>query len=114
MEKQVFELNVPQTNPMFEMIGYTPRTTFWSDFSIADWFGAEAIKETYERVFSEWSGYVIYMTELVMVLNHKIWEHHEKNGALAGVYNDLWERADSYCMYHFRGDDLRYYLSTTD
>lgn len=29
-------------------------TTFWSDFSIADAFGVNAVKDTYKRAFKEW------------------------------------------------------------
>ena len=32
-----------------EMTGYTPKTTFYEDFSIADAFGISAIKDTYRR-----------------------------------------------------------------
>lgn len=42
-------LTTEYTNPIFEMIGYEPKTTFWSDFSIADMFGADGVKDTYNR-----------------------------------------------------------------
>ena len=35
-------------------IGYTPITTFWDDFSIAEKFGEQAIRDTAERAFEEW------------------------------------------------------------
>ena len=35
-------------------IGYRPFTTFFEDFSIADNFGVDAIKDTYNRAFNEW------------------------------------------------------------
>lgn len=54
--------------------GYQPKTTFWMDFSIADKFGIAAIKDTYDRAFKEWKTNHVYLTELVMVLNHKIWQ----------------------------------------
>ena len=54
--------------------GYQPKTTFWMDFSIADKFGIAAIKDTYNRAFKEWKNNHVYLTELVMVLNHKIWQ----------------------------------------
>ena len=57
------------------MNDYQMMTTFWSDFSIADRFGARAIKDTYERAFNEWKDNYQYLTELVMVLNWKIWQH---------------------------------------
>ena len=34
--------------------GYETITSFWSDFTIADRFGVNAIKDTYKRAFNEW------------------------------------------------------------
>lgn len=90
------------------------KTTFWMDFSIADRFGISAVKDTFNRAFKEWKGNYIYLTELVMVLNHKIWEHYEHNEPLARVYNDLWEKADNYACEHLKGEELSYFYRTTD
>lgn len=54
--------------------GYKFKTTFWSDFSIADRFGVRAVQDTFNRAFSEWKSNVIYLTELVLVLNWKIYQ----------------------------------------
>lgn len=94
--------------------GYVPKTTFYTDFSIAEPFGINAIVDTYERAFKEWKSDVEYLTELVMVLNWKIWEHYERNEPLAKLYNDLWTRTDEYCMENLKGDELSYFLDTTD
>ena len=34
--------------------GYELTTTFWQDFSIADCFGVQAIRDTFNRAFEEW------------------------------------------------------------
>ena len=68
-------LTTAYTNPVFEMNGYEPKTTFWSDFSIADMFGTEGVKDTYNRAKEDWQDSIEYMTELAMVLNHKSWQH---------------------------------------
>ncbi len=95
--------------------GYTPMTTFWDDFSIADRFGEKAIVDTYKRAFEEWKSDVKYLTELVIVLNIKIWYWHDQgNDELGRCYNDLWIKADSWCGEHLKGDDARYYFQTTD
>lgn len=96
------------------MIGYEPKTTFWMDFSIADKFGIAAIKDTYNRAFKEWKTNHVYLTELVMVLNHKIWQWYEKNEAVARVYNDLWEEADLYAQENLHGEELEYFYDITD
>ena len=97
-----------------DMTGYQPKTTFWMDFSIADKFGIDAVKDTYKWAFESWKSDVVYLTELAMVLNWKIWEHYEKNEALTEVYQDLWTKADVYAMENLTGNDLDYYLRTTD
>lgn len=100
---------------MAEELGYTPKTTFWEDFSIADHFGVKAIEDTYKRAFNEWKTDYEYLTELVMVLNHKIWEHYERgNEAFINLYNDLWEEADAYACDNLTGDELSYFIRTTD
>lgn len=79
------------------MIGYEPKTTFWMDFSIADKFGIEAIVDTFNHAFKEWHTDHIYLTELVMVLNHKIWQWHKINETIASVYDTLWKKSRSLC-----------------
>ena len=96
------------------MTGYKPRTTFYEDFSIADHFGASAIRDTYCRAFNAWQNNIEYMTELVMVLNWKIWEHHSGKYMLSEIYEELWRKAEEWVLDHFDGDDLQYFLRTTD
>lgn len=97
-----------------EVTGYKPITTFWEDFSIADAFGKDAIQDTFNRAFNEWKGNYKYLTELVMVLNHKIWQWYEKNDEYGRLYNDLWEQADNYACENLKGEELSYFYSTTD
>lgn len=89
-------------------------TTFWQDFSIADAFGIEAVKDTYDRAFNEWKSNYKYLTDLVMVLNHKIWQWYEKNDALAELYNDLWDKTAQYAMDNLKREELSYYFEVTD
>lgn len=97
-----------------KLFDYECKTTFWMDFSIADRFGIAAVRDTFRRAFREWKENAVYLTELVMVLNHKIWQHYERNERLAEVYNDLWEQAANYAETHLTGEDLSYYFRTTD
>jgi hypothetical protein len=96
------------------LTGYKPHTTFYLDFSMAEPFGISAIADTYNRAFNEWKSNIVYITEFVMVLNWKIWEHYETNPTLAKFYESLWEKADEWCISNLKGDDLRYFLNTTD
>ena len=94
--------------------GYKPQTTFWDDFSIADAFGLEAIQDTYNRAFGEWKTNHIYLTELVMVLNWKIWQWYEKDDAKCTLYNKLWSEADEWACDNLQGEELNYFYETTD
>jgi hypothetical protein len=99
---------------MAEMLGYEPKTTFWQDFTMADCFGASAIRETYKRAFNDWKNNHIYLTELVMVLNHKIWQHYETNDVLARVYNELWDKTNEYAYERLKDEQLTYFYQTTN
>ena len=94
--------------------GYTTKTTFWEDFSIADRFGEKAVKDTFNRAFDEWKSNTEYITEMVLVLNHKIWQHCNNNNTLAAIYNELWEKADNWCLNNLKGEDLEYFFRTID
>ena len=70
-----------------EVCGYELESSFFKDFDIADHFGTEAIRDTYERAFSEWNYNHVFMAELLIVLNHRgaFWYELHKN-----VYSDLY------------------------
>lgn len=89
-------------------------TTFWTDFTIADLFGCDGIEDTFNRAFNEWKDNYKYLTELVMVLNHKIWFWYESNQNFARVYNDCWMKAHDYALDHLKGDELTFYLKVVD
>ena len=113
METAKIQFVTPMWN-IEKMTGYKPLTTFWSDFSTAEQFGIEAVKGTFKRAFEEWEGDYKFLTELVMVLNHKIWQWYEKNDELARVYNALWEEADNYGCENLKGGELDYFYETLD
>ena len=97
--------------------GYEMQTTFWQDFTIADAFGIDAIKDTFNRAFKEWKDNYIYLTELVIVLNFKIWQHYEHGGQSdkkAILYNDLWGKADLYATENLKGSELEHFYKVTD
>ena len=94
--------------------GYTQISTFYQDFGIAEIFGINAVRDTYKQAFASWKYDYKYLTELVMVLNWKIWEHFKTNTALAEVYNDLYEKAKKYATTHLKGVELEYYYKTTN
>lgn len=104
-----------QYTDIMESFGYETQTTFYSDLTIADAFGVDAVKDTFDRAFKEWKSNIVYITEFIMCLNHKIWEHHHKNNTeLMIAYDTLWKQADEWAMNNLNDEDLEYYLKTTD
>ena len=107
-EKCIFERQAAEC-------GYERKTTFFSDLSIAEWYGADSVRDTYKNVMRSWVNNVVYFTEFVMSLNWKIWEHHARgNEELALVYDELWREADELACNTYKGDDADYYYRTTD
>ncbi len=101
--------------PPFVQVGYEPQTTFWGDFGVADVLGgASAVKDTYKRSFNNFKDDKIYGTELAMVLNWKSWEHADKDRKLSELYADLYYKLRDYILDNWKGEDLDYYLRTTD
>ena len=107
------QITIPRWN-ITEFSGYEPITTFWQDFSIADKFGNNAIADTYRRAKSEWKDNYKYWTELCLVLNHKIWQYHEKRSDYATLYNTLYIQADQYAAENLKDEELSYFYDVTD
>lgn len=125
--------NVEQAmwNAFASEIGYEPKTTFYGDLSVAEFYGTKGIRNTYNRVMKEWIGNVEYITEFIMCLNHKIWEFYDEGYStrefalsitddmrieISKLYNDLWEDAERKFFAKYDGDDeaLNYYYQVTD
>ena len=100
---------------MMNLNGYVCFTTFWQDFSIAEKFGTSAIRDTFARAFTEWKCDYRYLTELVMVLNHKCWAFYDKrNDELCELYGSLYYTAADYALENLKNEELAYYLRVTD
>lgn len=129
-----FFKSLPKWNVENEL-GYTPKTSFWQDFSIADAalvlgeHPVTAIRSTFAKAFAEWHGNYEYMTELVLVLNHKIWEHHAKSEKakeagelnrhdfemrLAAEYDGAWRALNDWCRENLKDEALEYFYQITD
>ena len=90
-------------------------TTFNMDFAIADRFGVNAVKDTFNRAFKEWKSDARYLTELVMVLNHRCWYWYDcGNKKMSELYSDLFYKAQGYAYDNLKGDELKFFLDVTD
>lgn len=97
-------------------LGYTCLTSYWSEFSAAERSGGVvAVKSLFNRLFDKSKDDYKLLTELVLVLNHKIWKCHScGHMELAKLYNLLWEQADTYGITHLEGEELCYFYQTLD
>lgn len=97
----VFEYSA-RCERMFESflndVGKERKTTFFAD----------------RRVMRSWGNNLEFMCEWVIALNQKIWQHYNNNRELARVYNELWHKADEWCINHFKGEDLQKYYEYID
>lgn len=96
------------------LTGYKPHTTFYTDFSLSDPYGIVAVTATYNKRFEESKASVVNMTELVLVLQWKVYEHYDENRTLAKFYQSMWEVTDRWCRENFKDNDLKYYRDKTE
>ena len=103
----------PFCNP--DMTDYgDAKTTYWGDFRVCG-KDERAIRDTYSRAKKFALEDKEYGTELAMVLNWLTWLYHD-NGEeqTARVYDELWKDLDKTIMETWKGEDLQYYIRTTD
>lgn len=104
-------------NNLSEMGNYQRKTTFYSDLSIADYYGVNEVKDTYNRVMKSWIDDITYITEFVMSLNHKSWEMNARhNGIMTKLYSELYYKAYNTVVEHYKDDEenLHYFFSALD
>jgi hypothetical protein len=59
--------------------------------------------------------YAKYFTELVMVLNHKCWDHYEiGNFEVSNWYTHQYQRLTDWAYEHMDGENLSYFARTLD
>ena len=97
------------------MCGYTQRTTFWDDFTIAEKFGLPAIERTYRNAFNSWKNDVVFITELVLVLNWKMLYMDERHMTEKSVmYYKCWVELSNWCERHLEAGAYEYFILVTD
>ena len=106
-------IRLPKWN-IEKMTDYKPKTTFWDDFWIAIYFGKEAVIDTYKRAFNEWHTNHVYVTELVLVLNHIGWALHKHDENMSRVFFELWEKCNEWCWANLQGEEKDYFFRVTD
>ena len=86
------------------------------DFTVAERYdGIPGIQSTFSRAMEHWKDYAEYLTELVIALNQKGWQHYEAgNQELADLYAALYYQAYDYAAANLKGDKLQQFLDATD
>lgn len=116
-----------------DMSSFKPKFTFYSDFSIAEFYQVRAgmkdsIKETYGRVIDSWKGDYKALVEIILVLNHKIWAFYQNVDSqylgadketameLSKLYDELWRKADAlfFSLYEGNEEANEYYFDVLD
>ena len=95
------------------------REIFWKAFDDAEEAGIDTILVIANILFQRWKDSIKELTEFVMVVNHKSWDHYEKdNDELSEVYTELYykyyEKAIEYLESKKRAEDLSYFIKTLD
>ena len=112
-EKCVFETQAAEC-------GYKRLTTFFSDLSIAEWYGLDSVRDTFNRVMKEWLGDYKYITEFILSLNWKSWEWAVYGGRnyeeLSNLYVVMYGAAEErfYEYYKDNEEAKSYYFRVTD
>lgn len=90
-------------------------STFHTDFKIAEVFGVEAIKDTWNRAFAEWKTDYKMLTDLVICVNERCWLWYEKkNNELSELYSDFYYKGRDYALDNLKGEEFQYYYRMTD
>ena len=97
-----------------KMLDFKFESSFWEEFSIAEEYGPEGIRRHYDTVFDQYKDNLKYLTELVLVLNIKIFIWYGVDDTIGKMYDKLWKETDSYALNTLKSDDLHYYLSILD
>lgn len=94
-------------------------SVFWEAFDNADETGKKTITAIAGILFERWKDEVHELTDLVMVINHKCWEHYRNgNDDLSSFYGDLYyeyyEKTINYMEKKGMDSELTYFIRTLD
>lgn len=108
-----FEANVEDN-------GYTRISTFYSDLSIAERYGINAIKITFDNVVEQWKNDYKMFTEFIMSLNLKAWQFstdtsiNKANMEYSELYSELFYKAQDIAYEVFSDEGKSYLFRMTD
>jgi hypothetical protein len=104
---------------------YERKTTYTSDFSIAEWCvpveGMSAIASTLRNALTNWRDNVEWFAEILLVINLKSWEHAARgNNEYGKMYSELFYMVQALYFDWFdesnkkHGEAMEYYYQYVD
>ena len=92
---------------------------FWNQFDAVEPLGEMDIKAMANELFEQYKDQIESLTTLVMVINHKSWDHYSHaNDELCSIYTDLYydyyEKAIDYLEQNKDEDAISYFVRTLD
>ena len=117
---QLYALNDKQRFPSFGFAGNPsgeerPSTLFYADFKVAEAFGLDAVRETFQNCGDlnrrDWKE----VAELAVVLNYLLWDAHDRGDkSLEKLYTEYWHKVNSICSAWTDEARAEYYFRLTD
>lgn len=100
---------------------YKRKTTYTSDFSIAEWCvpieGIKSVLDTFTKAIKYNVDNIEWMAEIIIVTNMKAWEHNARgNHKWATLYSELYLFAKDLYFDWYDGNDeaIQYYYDYVD
>lgn len=92
---------------------YERKTTYTSDFSIAEWCvpveGMSAIADTLKNALDNWKDDVEWFAEILLVVNLKSWEHAARgNNEYGKMYSELFYMVQALYFDWFDSDNKQH------
>lgn len=80
--------------------------TFFSDISIAEWYGIPSVEDTLIRCFKAWLHRKDAIAELLISINYKAWEMHTRGlFKWSTYYSDIYDRLYNLVMDYYEDNN---------
>lgn len=90
------------------------KNDFLEQFTKAEKKGLDEIKYVFQDLFKKYKVDYKLLTELVVVLDLKNWEHKQEKNSYSRLYNRLYENANDYAVQHLKDIELDYYFDNIE
>lgn len=114
-EEDCIIIDVLDKDEVERTTGFRMQADFYQELSIIENFwGEEGVREVVNNYISILIEDVYLYTELVFILNWKLWHHMEDNTQYVELYNALYRNAYIKGLMFYKGAEASYFVSTLD